>query len=329
MITHHPVLLPQVLECLAPRPGAFFVDATVGGAGHAEAILEATSPDGLLVGIDRDPAAVARSGDRLARFGDRVALRCAPASSLAIVLEGQSRDPDGILLDLGTSAFQLEDERRGFSFQKDGPLDMRMDDRQDLTADDVVNRWSEADLAHVVRTWGQEPQARRVARRIVENRPIRSTRHLAQVVEATLGFRRGSHVHPATRTFQAIRIAVNDEIGEVEAAVAAALAVVAPGGRVAVISFHSLEDRVTKTLFNHACGKDAERDPYGRPVRTPGFRSVTRGAIKGEEADPHPRARSARLRVVERLAGNDQGGVRELGSRPGRRSLHAVPDAVD
>lgn len=299
---HHSVLREQVLHWLAPRSGGLYVDGTLGGGGHAEAILDASSPDGRVLGLDRDPAALRVAGERLGRFGDRVLLRHSKASSLRGVLEREGLGrPDGVLLDLGISSHQLEAADRGFSFQVEAPLDMRLDPSQPLTADEVVNQWPEADLAHALWTWGEEPASRRIARRIVEGRPIRDTLHLAHVVEQAVGGRRNRRIHPATQVFQALRIVVNGEIEEVEAAVGAAMDAVGPMGRVVAIAFHSLEDRAVKGAFSSACGKLTPRDPYGNPVVPPGFRLLTRGAVRGEDHDPHPRARSARLRAVERI----------------------------
>jgi len=307
---HHSVLLEQAITWLAPRDGGFYVDATVGGGGHAEAILDASAPSGRLLGIDRDPSALDNARQRLDRFGDRVQLRHGRASALREVLEADGGfRPQGVLLDLGISAFQLEDDTRGFSFASDGPLDMRMDPAQALTADAMVNSWAEEDLAEALHTWGEEPAARRVAHHVVQSRPIRSASHLAAVVERALGRRPGKRIHPATRTFQALRIVVNDEIREANEAVSAALDCVAPGGRVVAIAFHSLEDRAVKRLFATACGKLTPRDAYGNPVQEPTFRDLTRGAVRGEDFDPHPRARSARLRAVERRS-PVQGGMR-------------------
>jgi 16S rRNA (cytosine1402-N4)-methyltransferase len=299
-MTHHSVLLPEVLWYLAPRPGGIVVDGTVGLGGHAEAILDASAPDGRLVGLDRDAESLPLAAARLGRFGARVRLVHAPARAMGTVLAGQAAD--GVLLDFGVSSAQLDDPARGFSFQATGPLDLRMDRSTAPSAADFVNGASETDLADVLRRYGEEPQARRIARAIVGARPLATTTDLATVVERATGGRRGRRIHPATRTFQAIRIAVNHELDEVEGALVAALDVVAPGGRVVVLSFHSLEDRLSKRILSQAAGVGVPRDPWGRPLGGARFRLLTRRAVKGEEADPHPRARSARLRAVERTA---------------------------
>ena len=307
MITHHPVMMPEVLRWLAPRAGGVYLDGTVGGGGHAEAILEASAPDGILYAIDRDAAALERASRRLARFGERVILRQGVASEMGGVVAREDRGrPDGVLLDLGVSSFQLEEPARGFSFMRDGPLDMRMDSGAALTADEIVNQWSEADLATVIWRFGEERASRRIARAIVAARPIRGTRQLATVVQSVLG-RKHRRIHPATKTFQAIRIAVNHELEEVDAAVDSALEVVAERGRVVVISFHSLEDRLVKTAFRRACGVGTPRDEYGHPILAPRFSPLTRRVVRGADNDPHPRARSARLRAVQRRGHEHRG----------------------
>jgi len=304
-VTHHPVLLPEVIRYLAPRAGGTYVDGTVGLGGHAEAILDASAPDGRLVGLDRDAEVLPLAGARLGRFGDRVRLVHAPARDMGAVLAGAR--VDGVLLDFGVSSAQLDDPARGFSFQATGPLDLRMDRSSSPSAADLVNHAAEADLADVLRRFGEEPQSRRIARAIAEARPLATTTDLASVVERATGGRSrpGRRTHPATRTFQAIRIAVNRELEEVEGALVAALDAVRPGGRVVAISFHSLEDRLSKRILSRSAGVGAERDPWGRPLGSARFRLLTRRAVKGEDHDPHPRARSARLRAVERVAEAD------------------------
>ncbi|MBN1334780.1 MAG: 16S rRNA (cytosine(1402)-N(4))-methyltransferase RsmH [Deltaproteobacteria bacterium] len=294
---HHPVLLPEVLRYLAPRSGGTVVDGTVGLGGHAEAILEASAPDGRLVGLDRDAEVLPLAAARLERFGPRVRLLHAPARDMGGVLAGVQ--VDGVLLDFGVSGAQLDDPARGFSFQATGPLDLRMDRSCSPSGADLVNEVSERDLADLLHRYGEEPQARRIARAIVKARPIETTTHLADVVARAAGGRRGRRIHPATRTFQAIRIAVNHELEEVEGALRAALDVVAPGGRIVAIAFHSLEDRLSKQILNRSAGVGAGRDAFGHPLGTVRFRRLTPRAVQG--SDPHPRARSARLRAVERM----------------------------
>lgn len=302
MSFHHSVMLQQVLDLLEPVSGGRYVDGTLGDGGHALAVLERSAPEGHVLGLDRDPAALDRARERLAEHAHRCTLRCAPASRMGEAIEEQGwAEVDGVVLDFGLSTPQLDDGARGFSLMQDGPLDMRFDRRQQLTADDLVNHASEDELAGIIRRFGEERSSRRVARAIVGARPIEGTRELAGVVERALGGRRGRALHPATKTFQALRIAVNHELDEVKGAVQAALDAVGPEGRVLTIAFHSLEDRICKRAFADAVGVGAERDAYGNPVVPPRFRKLTRRALKGAELDPHPRARSARLRAVQRL----------------------------
>lgn len=301
---HTPVLYQQVLTALKPRAAGRYIDGTLGAGGHAVGVLEASRPNGELLGLDRDPAALKIAARRLAEFADRCHLRHA---SFADLQEETARlgwqAVDGILLDLGLSSLQLARPERGFSFQHDGPLDMRFDPGQALSADEIVNGWDEGELADVIRSFGEEPQARRVARRIVAARPIRSTRRLAEVVG--VGRTRRSAVHPATRVFQALRIAVNGELETLQSALPRAVASLAPGGRLAVISFHSLEDRIVKRFVQRE-SRDCVCPPR-QPVCTCGHRAtvaiVTRRPIRPEadEVNRNPRARSARLRVAERL----------------------------
>jgi 16S rRNA (cytosine1402-N4)-methyltransferase len=299
---HHSVLLQDALALLEPRAGGRYVDGTLGDGGHALGVLERSAPDGELLGLDRDPAALIRAGERLAPYASRCALRCFRSSQLAMALQEQGwPTADGVLLDFGLSTPQLDDAARGFSLLRDGPLDMRFDQRQEQSAADLVNQADEAELARIIRRFGEDRSARRIARAIVAARPLSGTAALASVVDQALGGRRGRATHPATRTFQALRIAVNQELDEVRDAIHAALDAVGPGGRVVAISFHSLEDRIVKRAFAAATGDGAQRDPYGNPVEPPRFRKLTRRAVKGEDRDPHPRARSARLRAVQRL----------------------------
>jgi 16S rRNA (cytosine1402-N4)-methyltransferase len=284
------VLLAEALELLAVRPGGFYVDGTVGLGGHAAAILEASGPEGHLLGVDRDPQALAQAERTLARFGSRVELRHADYRALPGLLAVAR--PDGVLLDLGVSALQLDSAERGFSFRAEGPLDMRMDPTRGEPAAEVVNRLPEARLAELIARWGEEPAARRIARALVEARrraPIRTTTELAALVRRAAGRgRRG--IDPATRTFQALRIHVNRELsglGETLAALADALAV---PGRLVVIAFHSLEDRVVKQALR-ALPRDRYRVLTPKPLR-PG----------AAELLANPRSRSARLRAAAREA---------------------------
>lgn len=309
---HLPVLAEEVMRMLAPQPGSLHVDCTVGGGGHTERILEAASPDGRVLGLDADPAAIARVGERLARFGDRLVLRqanfreiaeVAPAAGFAAV--------DGILLDLGLSSFQLADAGRGFGFRAGGRLDMRFDPSRGEPAAALLARLGEADLADLFRQYGEEPQARRIARAIVAARrtaPIETAGQLAEVVERAVPRRPGprGRIHPATRVFQALRIAVNDELGALAAALAAALDLLRPGGRLVVLSYHSLEDRIVKRFV--AAERRGCTCPPSFPVcvcgREPRLQAVGPQPVVPSEAEvaANPRARSARLRVAQRLA---------------------------
>jgi 16S rRNA (cytosine1402-N4)-methyltransferase len=303
---HKPVLVAEVLAALNPRPGGRYADGTVGGGGHAAAILRASTPTGWLFGCDRDGDAVEAASRRLAEFAGRVELRRGNYSDLAEWLEPESCD--GVLLDLGVSSPQLDRPERGFSFQQDGPLDMRMDSRQAVTAAEWVNERSPEDLTRIFRELGEEPEARRLARAMAEERRFRrfdSTRQLAQLIERALP-RRG-RVHPATRVFQALRMAVNDELGSLRRGLAAALEILKPGGRLAVITFHSVEDRTVKEFArNHArdyvVPGDVDVPELRRPIR-PLLKWAQRKAIQPARAEvtANPRARSAQLRVIEKI----------------------------
>lgn len=309
---HRPVLLAETVDRLALRPGAWVVDGTVGGGGHAVALLEATAPDGRLIGLDVDAEALAAARSRLERFGPRVQLIQASFRQwrgLAAKL-GVPRI-DAMLLDLGVSSHQLDTESRGFRFgeatAETAPLDMRMDRRHGPTAADLLNRASEKELETIFRSYGELPGARRLAQAVASARrraPLRTARDLLRVVhEARIG--RGRHHHPATLVFQALRIAVNDEIEALREGLDAAIDSLAPGGRLAVIAYHSLEDRLVKRRFvAEARGCVCPpRQPVCTCGRRPRLRIVTRRAVRPGEAEQraNPRARSARLRVAERL----------------------------
>ncbi len=300
-------MLVEVLEALRPQPGGRYTDGTIGGAGHAVAILAASSPTGWLYGCDRDGDAIKAAFKRLEPFAGRFELRQANFAELTAWVPAASCD--GVLLDLGVSSPQLEQAERGFSFQQNGPLDMRMDERQWLTAADLVNGASAEELARVFWEFGGEQDGRRLARALTrerERRPFRTTRQLAETIER-LSPRRGKKTHPATRVFQALRMAVNDEIGSLETGLAAALQVLRPGGRLAVLTFHSAEDRVVKD-FGRAGSRDYEVGgevdvPELRQPRRPELKLVTRKALKPGAAElaDNPRSRSAQLRVMEKL----------------------------
>jgi 16S rRNA (cytosine1402-N4)-methyltransferase len=297
---HEPVLLAEVLAGLAPRPGGRYIDGTVGGGGHAAAILAASAPDGRLLGIDADPASLAAAGARLAPFGARATLVHGNARDLASLARAADFAPvDGIVLDLGVSSHQLDTPERGFSFLADAPLDMRMDPTTGEAAADLVDALPESVLADIIYRYGEERGSRRIARFIVEarrKRPIATTSELAAIVERALGGRRGK-LHPATRTFQALRIAVNRELESLEAALPQAVELLGPAGRLAVIAFHSLEDRIVKQFFRAESG-------YGGAETPARLRIITKKPIEAgeEETQANPRARSAKLRIAERNA---------------------------
>ncbi|BEH11599.1 16S rRNA (cytosine(1402)-N(4))-methyltransferase RsmH [Geobacter sulfurreducens subsp. ethanolicus] len=300
----------EVLEYLSPRPGGVYVDGTLGGAGHARLILEATSPDGMLIGFDRDPAALAVARERLASFGERFRPVPANFSEMGRVLAELGVDGvDGFLLDVGVSSHQLDTAERGFSFLADAPLDMRMNTSVPGTAADLVNDLGEHELARIIKEYGEERWARRIASFIVKARvsgPIERTLQLVDIIKGAIP--RGAweeRIHPATRTFQALRIAVNDELGSLERGLESALGLLRTGGRGVVISFHSLEDRIVKTMFRrHAqgctCPKELPRCVCGGAPR---LRILTgRPVVAGEaEVAENPRARSAKLRAAEKL----------------------------
>lgn len=304
---HTPVLLNEVLEALRPRPGGRYVDGTVGGGGHAEALLQASAPDGFVYGCDRDDAALAAAGRRLARFAGRFELRQMDFARLAEWVPPASCD--GVLLDLGVSSPQLDWPERGFSFQHDGPLDMRMDRREPVTAADLVNGLGEAELARILWEFGEEPRARRFARAIVQERRkqrFETTGQLARLINR-LSPRSGQRRHPATRVFQALRMEVNHEDRALESALAAACRLLKPGGRLAVISFHSLEAARMKAFGDResrAYDVAGEVDvPELRRPRVPTMKWVHRKALRPgpAELEANPRARPAQLRVLEKL----------------------------
>jgi 16S rRNA (cytosine1402-N4)-methyltransferase len=310
---HVPVLATEVVTMLAPAPGSLQVDATVGGGGHAERILGATDPDGRLLGLDADGAAIARVRARLGpRFGDRLRLRQANFRELREVAPAEGFGAiDGCLFDLGLSSYQLADHARGFGIRTGGPLDMRFDTSRGVPASDLLVTLGQAELSALLRRYGEEPFAGRIARAIVEARrtaPIETAEELAALVDRVAPSRAPGRrrIHPATRVFQALRIAVNEELEALESGLAAALDLLRPGGRLVVLSYHSLEDRIVKRFFQ------AERRgctcPPELPVcicgRGPRLRLVTpKGLVPAaEEIAANPRARSARLRAAERIA---------------------------
>jgi 16S rRNA (cytosine1402-N4)-methyltransferase len=304
---HVPVLLEETIEALAVAPGGTYIDGTVGGGGHAEAILERIGAEGRMLGIDRDPAALALARERLSRFPTVRLAQGDFADMMAIAHRHGIFAVDGVLLDIGVSSMQLDTPDRGFSFQHDAPLDMRMDPALPRTAANWVNEAPESELADVLWRYGEERAARRIARFIAAARaraPICTTGELAELVARAKGGRRG-RIHPATQTFQALRIAVNDELGQLERGLEAALALLKTGGRLAVICFHSLEDRIVKRRLSEHVGRRESLESGGerRIAKPPLARWVIKGPrMAGEdEVRRNPRARSARLRAVERI----------------------------
>ena len=304
VLPHQPVLYQEIIHALRPKSTGYYVDGTLGAGGHAAGLLAISEPGGRLLGLDVDPQALELARQNLAPFGERACLKRAPYTSLPEQLAELGWDKvDGILLDLGASSMQFDTPERGFSFLADGPLDMRFDPSNPLTAAEIVNSWPEDELADVIFRYGEERASRRIARAIQRARPISSTRQLASVIEKAIG-QHGAH-HPATQTFQALRIAVNGELEALEKTLPLAVQALAPGGRLAVISFHSLEDRQVKEYF-----RLESRDcicPPQQPVCTCGHKAsileITRRPITPgeEEINRNSRARSAKLRVAERL----------------------------
>ncbi len=310
---HLPVLLEEVMTTLAPAPGSLQIDATLGGGGHAERILEATDPDGRLLGLDADGAAIARVEGRLRpRFGDRLVLRRTNFRGLADVAPAAGFGRvDGCLFDLGLSSFQLADAERGFGIRTGGPLDMRFDPTRGVPAAELLATLDAAELTALFRRYGEEPQAGRIARTIVDARrvaPIETAEELAGLIErvAPHGPRGRRRIHPATRVFQALRIAVNEELDALTDGLTAALDLLRPGGRLVVLSYHSLEDRIVKRFF--AAERRGCTCPPEVPVcvcgRNPRLSLVTKPSLTPTAAEiaANPRARSARLRAAQRLA---------------------------
>ena len=308
---HLPVLASEAIALLQPRTGSSMADCTVGGGGHAERLLEATAPHGRLLGIDADRAAIAEAARNLSRFGERVVLRHANFERLLDVATDEGFVPlDAALFDLGLSSYQLADPARGFSFTSPAPPDMRFDAGQGTSALELIARTSERELASLIHTYGEERHARRIAKAIVAARDegrLVSAADLAQTVARAVPASGGARarINPATRTFQALRIAVNRELDVLTAGLMGALAALRPGGRVAVISYHSLEDRIVKRFIARE-SRDCVEEPLP-PVCTCGHRAQLRAVIRGvvtpspSEIDRNPRARSAKLRAFEKL----------------------------
>jgi 16S rRNA (cytosine1402-N4)-methyltransferase len=309
---HRPVLYQEIIHALQPNSHGYYVDSTLGAGGHAWGILQASAPGGRLLGLDVDPAALTIAKQRLAVFGDRAVLVRASYTSLQTQLEQLDWPAvHGIVLDLGASSMQFDTPERGFSFQVDAPLDMRFDPVNPHTAADLVNNLTEVELAQLLFKYGEEPKARQIAEAVCRRRPIHTTSQLAEIVSAVYARGRqrrhssGKQIHPATLTFQALRIAVNRELEAIEQVLPDAIEALAAGGRLAVISFHSLEDRLVKQAFRRE-SQDCLCPPR-QPVCTCGHVAVIKEINRrpvfagNQETGQNPRARSARLRVVEKL----------------------------
>ena len=304
MLPHLPVLYKEIIHALQPKAGGRYIDGTLGAGGHSAGLLEASAPTGEVLAFDLDPQAIEIARAQLAPFGQRIHIVQASYLEMAEVAASLGWDrADGIVLDLGVSSMQLDTAERGFSFLQDAPLDMRFAPNAPLAASDLVNGLSESELADILFRYGEERQSRRIARAIAHNRPLATTRQLADLVLKTIG--KKERIHPATRTFQALRIAVNGELDSVESVLPIAIGLLHPGGRLAVISFHSLEDRIVKETFRRE-STDCLCPPR-QPVCTCGHKAsiqqVTRKPIEASESETeeNSRARSAKLRIVEKL----------------------------
>ena len=301
---HLPVLYKEIIHALQPTQGGRYVDGTLGAGGHARGILEACAPDGQLLGLDVDPQALAIARKTLAPYEHRIHLAQASYTTLTAQLQQLGWDEvDGIVLDLGASSMQFDTPERGFSFMQDAPLDMRFGPHATQTAADIVNSYPERELADLIYEYGEERDSRKIARAIVNKRPLHTTRELVAAIEA-VSPRRGNRVHPATRTFQALRIAVNKELSSIKEVLPKAVAGLKSGGRLAVISFHSLEDRIVKEFFR-VQSKDLVNPPYEQLYeneRKAIIKEVNRKPItpSEEETKNNPRARSAKLRIAEK-----------------------------
>jgi 16S rRNA (cytosine1402-N4)-methyltransferase len=302
---HRPVLYKEIIHALRPHSGGRYVDCTLGAGGHARGILEACAPGGQLLGFDVDPQALALARETLAPFGERARLVQASYESLSVQLAAAGwQTVDGIVLDLGASSMQFDRPERGFSFLKEGPLDMRFGPTAPHTAEELVNQLPQDELADLIFRYGEERDSRRIARAIVKARPLHTTGELARVVQQAAA-RKGERIHPATRTFQALRIAVNDELAALEHVLPQAVDALSPGGRLAVISFHSLEDRIVKEFFRDQA-KELVNPPYEqiyKVERRARVKEVTRKPLvpEEEEIEVNPRARSAKLRIAEKI----------------------------
>lgn len=302
---HQSVLYQEIIDALSPQPDGYYIDATIGAGGHAWGILNAALPGGHLLGLDLDPQALDIASQRLSVFSDRVFLRKRSYQYMQEETQRLGWDyVDGIVMDLGVSSMQLDTPERGFSFRFDGPLDMRFGDEIGKNAAQLINTISETELAEIIWKYGEDRLSRKIARRIYENRPINSTKELAELIEK-ISPRKANSPHPATRTFQAIRIAVNEELKTIETSIPEAIHLLRPGGHLAIISFHSLEDRLVKTIFRQE-STDCICPPK-QPICTCGHKAsiqlINKKPIEPSEKEKenNPRARSAKLRIAKKL----------------------------
>lgn len=306
--SHTPVMLAEIIAGLQIQPGQRIIDGTLGGGGHTEAFLAYSAPDGKVFGIDADPAAIRRNAVRFeeAIAAQRLTLAQGNFGEIGRLAQAHGfTKVQAILLDLGVSSFQLQTPERGFSFSHDGPLDMRFDPSQGQSAADLVNTWPERELADLIYQYGEERESRRIARYLVQHRPFTTTGELAAAVERACGGRRGQRLHPATRTFQALRIAVNEELSQLERVLPQCLELLAPGGRLAVLTFHSLEDRIVKHWLQKEASTYVRDDNIvqGGYERRASVTILTRKPKTAADAEltHNPRSRSAKLRIAERL----------------------------
>ena len=303
---HKPVLLTEVLSVLQPKAGGRYLDVTLGGGGHAAAVLQASAPSGRLMGTDADPEAISRCKDKLAEFGERAQIEQAWLDDAVGAARRRGFLPlDGILADLGLSSFQLDEAERGFAFKTDGPLDMRFDNQRGLSVSEWIDRADLDMMTQVLREYGEVENARRVADAVLSARPLRTTQELKRAVERVVRQRAGKRIHPATQVFQALRIAANDELNRLSRALPEFIGALATGGRLAVITFHSLEDRIVKDIFRDEAAEVVALPGFGldQPEKQARVRLITKKPIGPGEAEiaANPRARSAKLRVVERI----------------------------
>ncbi|MBX3012842.1 MAG: 16S rRNA (cytosine(1402)-N(4))-methyltransferase RsmH [Caldilineaceae bacterium] len=305
---HIPIMLAEILAGLPLQAGSRVIDGTIGGGGHTAAFLAQSAPTGQILGIDADPAAIRRVALRFSAEIAEQRLRLVQGNFGDVATLAQQHGftaVDAILLDLGVSSFQLDTPERGFSFRSDGPLDMRFDPHQGVSAADIVNSWPEKELADILYQYGEERQSRRIARFLVQQRPFQTTAQLAEAIERAHGGRRGNRIHPATRAFQALRIAVNEELQQLEKVLPQCLELLAHGGRLAVLTFHSLEDRIVKQWMQKEASTYVhdEMIPQGGYERRPTLAILTRKPITAADAEltHNPRSRSAKLRIAEKI----------------------------